>query len=438
MRLEAVGMRRAEVDAGTARGDQPGHGARAAGGVRDPEPLGQEEAAHVRRLAEQRVAVRGEREVPVEGGRDARAVQRREERARRVPGVLEVLGRELALRRLVPVGLALELGHVDRQRIVRVGADAVPVAALAEVGVAVLVAHDRVARLGGLAGQLGQRVRPGQQVLHRLHGDRAADQVLQLGAPDAAADEQRGGRDRALGRLDAAHAPAAHVHARDARQAVELRARGLAAAAQHVADGGRLAEAVAGHAVGREDRLRVEQRHERGGRGRIDDLAGQAVGGGVVAAPVQLGQALGRRRDLEAADAEPGALVEAVELAVEIHRPLRERAEQPRAVRLEDEPGRVERGAAGVLERPLVEHDHVAHAGLDEVVRRARADDARADHDHVGAALHAASTSSASSASSPPSPTSIVSSGRPSVRAAASAARASSGVGFWASQTTRR
>ena len=120
-----------------------------------------------------------------------------------------------------------------------------------------------------------------------------------------------------------------------------------------------------------------------------------------------LGQALGRGGDLERADLPPGAPLGRVELAVELARPLRERARELRAVRLEAQAGRVERGAAGVADRPLVDDDDVADAGQREVVRGGAADDARADHDDVRALLHApaALQMRTSSRSSPPSPT---------------------------------
>ncbi len=70
--------------------------------------------------------------------------------------------------------MPLELVRLDRDRIVAVGADAVALAALAEVHGAILVAQDRVLDLDRRAGQLGQRLGPGEEVLHRLHRDDAA------------------------------------------------------------------------------------------------------------------------------------------------------------------------------------------------------------------------------------------------------------------------
>ena len=114
-----------------------------------------------------------------------------------------VLLRERPRRDLVAVGVALELVRLDRDRVVPVGADAVALAALAEVHRAVLVAQDRMLDLDRRPGQLRQRIGPGEEVLHRLHRDqRQAERAHELGRPEAEADERRRGADRALVGLD--------------------------------------------------------------------------------------------------------------------------------------------------------------------------------------------------------------------------------------------
>ena len=233
-----------------------------------------------------------------------------------------------------------------------VGSDAVYVAALPVVEVAVLVAQDRVGRLVLGAAQRRHRVRPREQVLHRLHGDRPADQRLQLAAPQAAAEDDRARGDGARRGLDGADAPARGVDAGHPREAVEARAQGLGPLARHVADHARLAQPVGRHVVGREDRLPVQQRQQVARAVRRDDLAAQPVRLGVVAAAVELPHALLVDGHLQAPDAEPGAPLGLVEALVVGHRALREQAHQARGAGLEDEAGGVERGAAGVVERP--------------------------------------------------------------------------------------
>ncbi len=235
-------------------------------------------------------------------------------------------------------------------------------------------------------------------------------------------------------------APAGHVEAGRAHAADEGRAALLRPRLQRAADVRALGDAVARDVQRAGQAIAIEQRHEALRlRGR-DHVAREAPRGGVGVPALELGEPLGRRRHLDRADLPPGAQLGRVELAVELARPLRERARELRAVGLEAQAGRVERGAAGVADRPLVDHHDVAHAREREVVGGRAADDARADHDDVRALLHAAGAVQmrTSSRSRPPSPTTSSVSGRPSRSAACSAARRSAGVGRCASHTQRR
>ena len=301
--------------------------------------------------------------------------------------------RERPRRDLVAVGVPLELGRLDRDRRVPVGADAVALAALAEVHGAILVAQDRVLDLDRRAGELGQRIRPGEEVLHRLHRDqRQAERAHELGRPEAQADERRR---RARSRPGRSRPP------RTRPPAMSMPGRARAADERGAARLGGLLQRLADvDALGR-CRRSARAARRAGARGRAagcgadrlvrrDDVALEPPGGRVGVAAPQLGEALGRGRHLERADLPPGAALGRVERAVELARPLRERARELRAVGLEAEPGRVERRAAGVADRALVDDDDVAHAGEREVVRGGAADDARADHDDFGALLHAA------------------------------------------------
>jgi hypothetical protein len=112
-----------------------------AGGVRDPDRLGDPEAVDLPGLADQGIAVRGEGEEPVDGILDPGLGQLRHEGGRVSPGVLEVLfseghqgGHPGCLRRIGDV-----LGP-DRERDMLIGADPVRLPPLPEVQSRVLVA----------------------------------------------------------------------------------------------------------------------------------------------------------------------------------------------------------------------------------------------------------------------------------------------------------
>ena len=134
--------------------DQPlGHGPADAGGVGDPDRLGDPEALDVRGLAQQRQAVGGEGEQAVDALLDlglARGGQQGPaSRSRRRAKSSSVNCRTDG----IAVGLVdgQDVVGVDRHRAVAVVADAEPVEALAVVEVGVLVAQDRADRLLGLA-----------------------------------------------------------------------------------------------------------------------------------------------------------------------------------------------------------------------------------------------------------------------------------------------
>ena len=201
--------------------------------------------------------------------------------------------------------------------------------------------------------------------------------------------EQRRGHDRPVCRLDAAHAPLLDVHARHAGEAIELRSARLGGTPELPADVARAGEAVRLDVVAGEDRRWIEHRHQARCLLGRHDLTCEAVRHGVVVAPLELGDARCRCRDLDGPDLEPARPLGAVEAAVELGRPLRERAHEPGAVRLEDEAGCVEGRAAGILERALVDHHEVLHAREREEVRGRAADDAGSDDDDVGPGLHA-------------------------------------------------
>ena len=387
--VQPVGVHGAEVELAAAGRHQVDDGLGGAAGVRDPDAVGEPEAPDLRRRAGERVVVDGEREVPVERLGDAHLRERGQQLLRPAERLGPVLLGERPRRDLVAVGVPLELGRLDRDRRVSVGADAVALAALAEVHGAILMAQDGVID-AARAGQLGQRIGPREEVLHRLHRDqRQAERAHELRRPEAEAHEGRRRADRALVGLDRPHLAAGHVDAGRARAPDEGGAARLGGLLQRLTDVDASGDPVARHVQRAVEKLAVEQRDVPDRLVGCDDVALEPPRGRIGVAPPQLGQALGRGRHLERADLPPGAALRRVERAVELARPLRERAGELRAVGLETEPGRVERGAARVADRALVDDQDVAHAGQREVVRGRAADDPRAEHDDFGALLHA-------------------------------------------------
>ena len=163
--------------------------------VRDPDAVGEPEAARPATTgpANELLSTANEK-CPLNVSAMPTPRERRQQLVRPAERLGPVLLRERPRRDLVAVGVALELGRLDRDRVVPVGADAVALAALAEVHRAVLVAQDRVLDLDRRAGQLRQRLGPGEEVLHRLHRDqRQAERAHELGRPEAEADERRRG-----------------------------------------------------------------------------------------------------------------------------------------------------------------------------------------------------------------------------------------------------
>jgi hypothetical protein len=125
-----------------------------------------------------------------------------------------------------------------------------------------------------------------------------------------------------------------------------------------------------------EDPLRVDQRDVLAHLLGRQQLRRQPEGHRAPEPAVQLLPALGRRRDLDPADA-----VEAPELAEQLDRLLREPRHRARRVVLEHESRRVGRRAARLPQRALVDEHDVGAPQLGQVVGHAGARDAPAD-DH--------------------------------------------------------
>ena len=371
---EAPGPVAVHVPLGLARRDPLGDGLADPAGAAEPvqrEPGRHPEPGHAWHRAEQRVAV-GCHRVGMAHERDHAGVVEEREPPR---GTLHQLGEPLVVgRKRHPGVIPRHAVHParDRVRLVPAEEDAArlrppvdQVVGVAEAGhVAVeLVARDRVQGdvlvVDGDGRREGSRHR---RHLRRPHPAGVHDQ-LRL-------DPARLGRDR----LDAASgAELDPGHGRvgeDARAEVARRVR------ERV--GGRVgvdaAVALDPHrAVQRLDR---RGRHERNGLLRADHLDVEPDAARPAGAAAQLDQALGGRRDAQAADA-----VEHAEPVVELDAVAAKRHHRRRRVELGDEPRGVARGAAGEL--VLLDQERVADARRGQVIGNAAAGHAAADHDHV-------------------------------------------------------
>ena len=388
MRLETVGVCATEIEPGRLAQHLAHDSLSRAGGLGDPDRLGKEEALRIRGLAEQRVAVDGEGEVPVEGLLDAGRVHLRHQQARGIPGVREVVLGKRSLCRLVAVGLTLELVGKDRKWVVGVRANAHALPALAVVDVAILMAHHRQDRLDRTALDALDRVRPGEAVLQRLKRNGAANHLLKLGPPEATRHEQLATVDAALSGLDTTDATLFDADARHLRALHKAHASFAAPLLQRVADGDRAAEAVGRHVVRGQDHALVEDGAQLDRLLRRDDVPLEAIGHRGVAAALQLAHALGCCRYFEAADGDPGLAVGRVVRVVRLGAPLSERAEQAAGAGLKDQARCVVRRTTRVAERTLVDYDHVRDARLDEFPSYRRTDDACTDDDDVSLGVH--------------------------------------------------
>ena len=324
----------------------------------------------------------------VEGLFDAGRVHLWQQQARGIPGVCEVVLGKRSLSRLVAIGLELELVGKDRQRIVGVRANAHALPALAVVDVAILMAHHRQDRLDRTALDALDRVRPGEAVLQRLERNWAADQLLELGPPEATGDQQLTTVDAALCGLHTTDATLLDAHARHLRALHKAHAGLATPFLQRVADRDRTAEAVGRHVVRGQDHALVENGAQLDRLLRRDDVPLEAVGHRGVTAAFQLAHAVRRRCHFEAADGGPGLAAGRVVRVVRLGAPLSERAEQATGAGLKDEAGCVVRRAARVAERTLVDYDHIRDARLDEFPSHRRTDDACTDDDDVSLGVH--------------------------------------------------
>ena len=159
---------------GRAVDDPLGGGLGDTGRMGHPHRLGDPETAQLTVLTHDREAVGGEREDAVERLLDLRIAKCGKQFGRFLPGGSEVfLGERQHRRHRLTGGVGHQRGHVDRHRLVAVGADAHAVDMLAEVQVGILVTQDRQSGLR----QFGVAARPA----------RRSDRCARTGAPSAPA-----------------------------------------------------------------------------------------------------------------------------------------------------------------------------------------------------------------------------------------------------------
>ena len=386
--VEAGDVAVVQVDLGVAVGHPLRDGPSDAGALLDPHGGGGPEPADLA-LAQDRVAVAGQREQAVDGVAHLRALGA-EELGHQLVGLLElgveVVGGEghLGRRELRLLVGGDVLGLVE-DRAVGVGADLHVGAVLALVAEGVHVAHDREGDLALLLGQL--RARPDADHLVHRRGQRDADagHVAELGAPHARSDHDRARLDVAAGGPDAGDAApsvravlgveAGHL---DGRDDGEL-AGGERPLAHDRAGAERVDDADAGGPEGADELVGLDEGdlllHER----RADQLGLDAPRPGARHAAAQLLHPLLGAGDLEAA-----GLGEDAHLLVLRDRVERDVGDLAGVVDGEDEVRRVTRGAARVGQRALVDLHHVLPPQSREVVHEAVADDAGSDHDDVG------------------------------------------------------
>jgi hypothetical protein len=348
-------------------GHELGQGAPAAGGVRDPDRLGQPQVARGGALAQQREAVGREGHQAVERARELDVAQRRQQAARLRARRREVLRGEGPLRG--PFGLG-------QARLVAIVADRVAVAHLAEVHRVVLVAQDRVHDLARLARELGQWRGVRELVLdrHQRHVE-PRSQLRHAPAPDPRSDDDVLGADGAERRLDAGRAATLDDEAGD----LAVAERGdRVMPAQRLRGPYGLGDPVVGHVQAAEDRLLVDEPQQPGDLRGVEQPRLEPEAARARPAAVELGPALLGGGDLDAAHR-----MEGVQRGQLLHRPLRQARHRARRVVLEHEPRRVGGRAAGLPQRALVDDDDLLPAPLGEVVGDARAGDPGADDDHA-------------------------------------------------------
>ena len=308
------------------------------------------------RLAHEREAVRREREDPIDAALDP-GLGRAEGGNQLLgpgPGLGEGVGREREDgrhdRRLARME---QVRRIDRQRDVPVAADREAVRVLAEVHVPVLHADVRMDRLevgrDAHRDDLGKDGRPRQLMRERLERDRHPDHRPDPRTPDARRADHDVGRDLAAIREDRPDPAVVRPDVGDGVLAEERRATLHRAERLGLGDADRVGQAVGWHVIRTDDGVAIDERPQRRRLVGVDHPAGEAPRFGEVAPSVDLGQTFRRQSELQAADGVQTPPTVERQGPRLLDRIPGERGHRLRRIGLEDDPGCVRGGSAGLV-----------------------------------------------------------------------------------------
>ncbi len=232
---------------------------------------------------------------------------------------------------------------------------------------------------------LGKDSRPAELVGERLERDRHPDHRPDPRTPDARRADHDVGRDLAAIREDRPDPAVVRPDVGDGVLAEERRATLHRAERLGLGDADRVGQAVGWHVIRTDDGVAIDERPQRRRLVGVDHPAGEAPRFGEVAPSVDLGQTFRRQSELQAADrvqTPPTVERQGPRLLDRIHGEFGHRL---RRIGLEDDPGRVRGGPAGLVQRPLFDNRHVRPPAQDQLVRQRAADDPGSDdHDAWG------------------------------------------------------
>ncbi len=376
---EAADVDIPQVDAGLAADDPFGEQPARAAGVGDAggvEPGGDEEAAAVRRLTQDEIAVGRETLRPVEELAHLRGLETRRAMDRSPHQRLElipILGQQLELERFGDAARAPGLRH----RLEAAHEQAADLFLVIDEPVG--IAHHRQVRRHAW-NALGHDV----EMLRRMQRRGDAGLAPEVARPLARAERHGLAGDLSGRGLEPDHAAIFSDEARDAHALANASAAGAGAFGERLREVRGVRLAVAGQPDRGEEIVGVHERPEPPRLGGRDELDLDAEAAGARHRALELDDALGRARDIDAAAGLPAGCLAGLRL----ERPVKLDAVAAHASHgagrphLADEARGVPSGPAG--DPPLLQHQHVAPAELRQVIGEAAADDAAPDDHDLG------------------------------------------------------
>ena len=392
-RIEAGDIDVARIDRRSAVGHPIGQDLAHAGPVLDPDGLAEPEPARLRRLAQQRAAVGGNRHEPVERGLlvPAELAQDRRHLDRALVAAHHLFDIEIAHRGRHPRGL--RLGDVGGLHEPRLGGFVVApfqlaalgggrVAGIAHIGRVALIAEQRIPDLAAGPGEGVEGPEEHQRMLERHQRQRGTGHGGQRRPPDARRQHHDVGADIAPAGLDAADPAVADVDVQRRRVAEGLQpAAGHGTLDQHAGDalGARHHQPRVRVPHRALDQVLLQQREPSLGFRRADQRHVGTEGLARADLALQLGhpRVVAHTGNLQAAD--PAVMAErlvelpAVDRGVARHAVVRGHVA---------EVGGVRGGADVRRHRRLVQPDDVRPALFDQVMGDRGADDAALADDH--------------------------------------------------------